>query len=290
MIVGGILLTAQDAINKWLIGDYHVGEIMFYRCIFMLLPVLVVLAWPLPDGGSRWPSLRPRQPVAVAIRSVVSVLASWFVVLSFAYMPLADALTLIFLSPLILTAMSVPMLGEAVGWRRWAAVLVGFAGMLLIVKPGGDGFGWFALIPVLGATGSAVRDGLTRLIGIRDTTVCLMFYTTVATGIAGLVSLPFGVHWPSLVDWGLFAAAGVLASISMFFITRAFQVAEAAAMSPFKYLSLVWAALLGYWIWDDVTEAIKIAGAALVVASGLYILHRETVLHRRNVRALSGRR
>jgi drug/metabolite transporter (DMT)-like permease len=276
MIVGGILLTIQDAISKWLTSDYHAGEIMAYRGLFMLVPVVAVLFWPRPDGASRWSGLRPRQPGVVAVRSLIAAATSVFVVLSFAFMPLADALTLVFLSPLILTAMSVPLLGEAVGWRRWAAVLVGFAGVLLIIQPGGDGFGWYALIPIAGATLSATRDGLTRLIGVNDSTECLMFYTILASIAVGGASLGFGTHWPNLGDWGLFAAAGLLGGTSMFFTTRAFQVAQATVMSPFKYLSLVWAAVIGFMFWGDVPDGLKIAGAALVVASGIYILHRET--------------
>jgi len=277
MIVGGILLTAQDAITKWLTSDYHAGEIMAYRGIFMLALVMAVLSWPRRGGGNRWPDLRPHRPGAVALRSAFAVAASATVVISFAFLPLAEALAVIFISPLMLTALSVPLLKEPVGWRRWSAVLVGFAGMLLIVRPGGGNFGWFVLVPIAAAALGAGRDGITRLIGTGETTLCLTFYMVLASFAGGLASLGFGTHWPDLADWGLFAAAGSLGFGAYYFTTRAFQIARAAAMSPFKYLSLIWGASLGYLVWGDVPDTLKIAGAALVVASGLYTLHRETM-------------
>lgn len=281
MIAGGILLTSQDAITKWLTSDYHAGEIMAYRGIVMLLLVAGALSWPRQGGGNRWPELRARQPGAVAVRSVFAFATSTTVVLSFAFLPLAEALAVIFISPLLLTALSVPLLKEPVGWRRWSAVAVGFAGMLLIVRPGGDAFGWFVVFPLAAAALGAGRDGITRLIGTRETTLCLTFYMVLAAVIGGVISLAFGTHWPSWRDWGLFAAAGLLGVGAYYFTTRAFQIAQAAAMSPFKYLSLVWGAILGYLVWGDVPDTLKIAGAAVVVASGLYILHRETLAHRR---------
>ena len=275
MIVGGILLTLQDAITKWLTTDYHAGEIMAYRALFMLVLVALALSWPRRGGGNRWSELRVSQPGAVALRSLFAVTTSASVILSFAFLPLAEALAVIFISPLMLTALSVPLLKEPVGWRRWSAVVLGFAGMLLIVRPGGGSFGWFIAIPLTAAALSAGRDGITRLIGTRETTLCLTFYMVLAAFAGGLASLPFGAHWPDLADWGLFAVAGLLAVGAYYFTTRAFQIAQAAAMSPFRYLSLVWGAILGYLIWGDAPDALKIAGATLVVASGLYVLQRE---------------
>ena len=270
MVAGGLLLTSQDAISKWLTDDYHAGEIMAYRGLFMLVPVMLAMAWQ-RDASF----LRPRRPLAVGLRSAATVFTSAFVVLSFTVMPLADALAVIFLSPLLVTAASALVLGEPVGWRRWSAVLVGFVGVLLITSPGGMALSWAILIPLAAAAGGASRDVITRRIGMADTTLCVLFWAVFLTMLAGLATLPFGTHWPSLSDWGLFALAGMLGGASHFMTTRAFQIAAAAVMAPFKYLSLVWAAGFGFVFWGDVPGPVKLAGAALMVASGLYVMHRE---------------
>lgn len=276
MIAGGLLLTTQDAISKWLTDGYHAGEIMVYRGIFMLLPVAIAIWWQRDLA-----SLKPKQPVAVSLRAVFTLITSVFVVLSFTVLPLADALAIIFINPLLVTALSVPLLREAVGWRRWAAVAVGFAGMLLMTRPGEGGMALAILFPLTAALFASLRDITTRRIGTVDSTNCLMFYSTLLTLLGGAVTLPFGTHWPSLADWGLFAAAGIVGGLSHLLTIRAFQIAAAAMISPFKYLSLVWAAGFGYVIWGDVPDAMKVAGAALVVGSGLYILYRETSMARR---------
>jgi drug/metabolite transporter (DMT)-like permease len=276
MIAGGLLLTTQDAISKWLTSDYHTGEIMVYRGIFMLLPVAVTI-WLQRDLAS----LKPRRPVAVGLRAGFTVITSIFVVLSFTVLPLADALAIVFLNPLLVTALSVPILKEAVGWRRWVAVAVGFSGMLLMTRPGEGGVVLAVVFPLTAALFAALRDLTTRRIGTVDTTNCLMFYSTFLTMAAGAVTLPFGTHWPSLADWGLFAAGGIIGGLSHLLTIRAFQIAAAAMIAPFKYLSLVWAAGFGYLLWGDVPDTMKVAGASLVVGSGLYILYRETMLARR---------
>lgn len=275
MIVGGLLLTSQDAISKWLTDDWHAGEIMAYRGLFMLLPIVIWIAWR-RDGAA----LKPNRPGAVGLRAGFTLVTSGFVVLSFAYLPLADALAIIFINPLLVTALAPLFLAERVGWRRWTAVGVAFAGVLLMTRPGETGLAWVVAIPLTAALFAALRDVVTRRIGTTDGTACVLFYSVLVVTIGGVATLPFGTHWPSAADWGLFAAAGLLGVASQAFTVRAFQIAAAATVAPFKYLSLVWAAGLGYLIWGDVPDSLKLAGAALVVGSGLYVLYRETSLAR----------
>lgn len=275
MVAGGFLLTAQDAISKWLSADWHAGEIMGYRGLFMLFPVVLAMLWQ-RDASF----LRPKRPKSVALRAGTTMLTSCFVVLSVTVMPLADALAVIFLSPLLVTAMSALFLGEPVGWRRWGAVAAGFVGVLMITSPGGMALSWTILIPLTAAAAAATRDVLTRAIGTADTTLCVLFWSVFTIMLAGLVTLPFGTRWPEAGDWMLFAAAGFLGGASHFLTIRAFQIAAASAMAPFKYLSLVWGAAFGYLLWQDVPGPMKIAGAVLMVASGLYVMHRERLLAR----------
>ena len=272
MLAGTFVLTTQDGLSKWLIAHYHAGEVMVYRGIWVL-PVLALAIW-----SSRAPNpLRPMQLRVNLIRGALALVTSVLVVISFAHMPLADALAVIFLSPLMMTALSVPMLGERVVWRRWMAVGVGFAGVLFIAKPGTTAFTLWALVPLAAAATSALRDILTRRLGQGqgDAATTVLFYTAVITVAGGAASLPLAAHWPTLPHWGVFALAGVLFALANVLMIKAFQYAMVSELAPLKYLSLAWAAMLGYWIWGDVPDTPKIFGAALVAAAGLYTLRRE---------------
>ncbi len=272
MIAGGLLLTIQDGISKWLTSDFHPGEIMLYRGLFTFVPIMIIVA--ARPGGLR--QLASRNFKGTMIRATFGAGTSVFVVISFIYLPLADALAIIFLSPIILTALSSPMLGERVGWRRWLAVFVGFAGLLLMVRPSGDGFPYYYFFPLFTALLSALRDVATRRLRNDDGSVSILFYSMAAGVLVGAISMPmFGAHWPSPAQWGLFAAAGILNSLSHLLTIQALLLAPGGTMAPFRYLSLVWAAVMGYAIWGDVPDAWMLAGAALVVGAGLFILHRE---------------
>ena len=272
MIAGGLLMTVQDAICKWLTADFHSGEIMFFRGLFTFVPIVVIIA--LWKGGLR--QLASRNLKGTLTRAVLGASTSIFVVVSFVYLPLADALAIIFISPIMLTALSSPMLGERVGWRRWTAVFVGFAGLLLMVRPTGEGIPYFYFFPLLTAFLSAFRDVATRRLRNDDSAVSILFYSMIAGVVIGALTMPvFGAHWPSPGQWGLLAIAGILNSLSHLLTIQALLLAPGGTMAPFRYLSLVWAVVIGYAIWGDMPDAWKLSGAALVVGAGLFILHRE---------------
>jgi len=271
MIAGTLLLTTQDGITKWLAADYHAGEILFYRGIFTFVPIALLVV---RTGG--WQVLATRNLKGTLIRAGLGTATSIFVVLSFLYLPLATALAIIFLSPVMLTALSLPLLGERVGWRRWTAVIVGFAGVLIMVRPGAAGVPYFYIFPLITALLSTLRDVATRHLRGTENSLSILFYSMLVAILAGAASLPLlGGHWPSLFDWGLLAIAGILVAISHLLTIQALLLAPGGTVAPFKYLSLVWAGVIGYGVWGDVPDQWKLAGAALVVGSGLFILHRE---------------
>ncbi len=272
MIAGTLMLTSQDAVSKYLTTDYHFGEIFFYRGIWAYVP-LAFFVWR--AGGLA--VLRSREPGVNMIRALLNTAAGVLIISALALLPIADVFAIVFLSPLIVTALSPWMLGEAVGWRRWSAVLVGFAGVLVMTRPGGAGIGWLVLLPLGVAVVMALRDILTRRLGAHDSTVTILMYTvTVSVGFGGLTMLWTGTTMPPLEHWAIFIVAGLINGTAHFLTIRAFQLVAAAVVSPFKYLSIVWAAVLGFVIWGDVPDAYLICGAVLVVGSGLYTLHRET--------------
>ncbi|MCB1739087.1 MAG: DMT family transporter [Gammaproteobacteria bacterium] len=274
MITGTFMLTCQDAVSKWLIDGFHAGEILFYRGLFAYLPI-AVFAWR--AGGLQ--ALRSARPRANVLRALCNTAAGFTVISAYAFMPLADAMAILFASPILVTALSVPLLGEPVGPRRWAAVLVGFAGVLLILEPSGGGLAWYLLLPIAGAVFVCFRDILTRKLGAVDGPTVILFYTVTASVIGGAASmLVLGAHWPSPASWAVFAAMGLLNGVAHYLTIKAFSLASAVTLSPLRYLSLVWAGIIGYSVWGDVPAMHALLGASLVVASGLYIFMRETRL------------
>ena len=197
------------------------------------------------------------------------------------FLPLADCTALAFSGPLFVTALATPMLGEKVGWRRWSAVCVGFIGVLFMLRPTGGSLQWAALLPVLGAVAGAFRDTITRKVRLTASPLAVLAFTMAAMALAGLWTLPFGWAPVTVNDLLLLATAGILLGGAQYLVIHAFYLAEASVIVPYKYMSLIWAALLGYAMWGDVPDRWVVLGAALVVASGLYIMHRESRLARR---------
>lgn len=273
IVLSTLVLTAQDGMTKWLVESHHAGVLMFWRGL-LALPVAALFHVLVGQKLSR---LRSQRPVFTAYRSTMAGACSMLVVLSFSYMPLADALAVIFVSPLIITALSAAFLKEPVGWHRWGAVVVGFGGVLLITEPGQAPLTWIIAIPLGAALAGALRDiGSRQLAGVDPPTTTL-FWAMAASSAAGAVTLPFwGLTWPSPAEWALLCVTAVMIAIAMWLIVLAFQMASGAAIAPYRYLSLVWAGLIGYFVWGDIPSETKLMGAGIVAASGLYIWWRET--------------
>lgn len=268
-----VLLTVQDALTKLLTDTYSPVEALFYRGGAALIPVAVIVAF---SGG--WRRLRSARPMTNLARGIISLATSILVVWSIKLLPLAEALAIIFINPLIVAALSGPVLGERVSLRQWGAVAVGFTGALLIIRPsGGAPLDWSVLVPIGAAFLGAARDLLTRYLGASDHPSTVLFYTMVVMFLGSAVPVGWsGTHAPSIGEWWLILAAAVLVTGAYWCQIIGFKLAAAAVIAPYKYLSLVWAGLLGWAIWGDVMEPVKAAGCLLVVASGLYLLRAET--------------
>lgn len=272
MIAGTLLLTSQDAITKWMTTKYHVGEILFYRGIFAFLPIIILVIW-----SGRLSLLATKSLRTTLTRAILGTATSIFVVLSFVHLPLATALAIIFLSPIMLTALSVPLLREHIGWRRWLAVFVGFCGVLLIMRPTGEGDWLYYGIPLFTALLATFRDIVTRSMKGGDSSVSILFFSMVVALLTGSISLPFfGVSWPTAFDIFLFSIGGTMVGLAHLLQIQALLFASGGTVAPFKYLSLVYAAVIGYVIWGDVPDSWKIAGSGLIVGAGLFILYRES--------------
>ncbi|MFP6744802.1 MAG: DMT family transporter [Alphaproteobacteria bacterium] len=263
-IVAMSLFPAQDAIVKWLSADYSVFQLLFMRSVFVFIPVAILV---MRSGGPR--VLRTKQPFML-------ILGAWSVYfIAILQIPLADAMALVFSAPLIITALSLPFLGEAVGLRRWAAVVVGFLGVLTMIESGSGTLQGVALLPLISAVLYSVSMILTRILTKREASVTMLFYSTLTVLVLSAVALPFIWVTPDWFDLGLMAVMGLLTGAAQYFATQAYRYAAPAVVAPFDYTSLIWATLFGYLLFGDIPRSGVILGAAVVIASGLFILYRE---------------
>ncbi len=270
MIGAGLFLTLNDAVLKWLTGDYPVGQIMFLRGVFVFLPI-ILLVWH--AGGLR--SLRVTRIEPHLLRGGLMIAGTFLFINGLSHLPFADAISITFAGPLFVTALAAPLLGEVIRWRRWLAVVIGFAGVLIIIRPTSEVAQWAAIFPLAASVTGALRDILTRKMSQHDSSVSVLFYSTLAVTLAGGVTFVGGWAPVQAFDVGLFFLCGILIACAHYLMIEAFRFAEAALVVPFKYVSLLWAVLLGLVIWGDVPDNWTFVGAAVVICSGLYILHRE---------------
>ena len=272
LVLGGFFITMNDTAIKTASPGLPVGEIMFLRAVVQFGLVLVYLI-----AFRRFGELRVEHPLGQAGRATVMVVASFMFVWALRLLPLADATALLFIAPLIMTALAPFFLGEKVGWHRWAAVGVGFAGMIVMLRPTGEGLQWAALLAIGAATGSALRDTITRRISSGDSTIATLFYTSLAILAVATLTLPFGWKTPEPADYAILGFAGLLQFSAHFLMIETFRFIQVSAVAPFKYIVLIWAAGAGYWLFGEIPDLYTVLGAMLIVAGGLYVVHREQI-------------
>jgi drug/metabolite transporter (DMT)-like permease len=271
MTLALFLLTLGDAFTKWLGQSFPVGQIVCIRGVFMLLPIAIMTA---RSGGMA--SLQVAKPTDIALRSVLFIGTTVLIATSMILLPLADAAAILFAGPLFTTAIAPWILNEFVGWRRWTAVIVGFIGVLIMLRPTPEAIQILALFPLSAALCSAFRDVVTRKISATESTNAIMLWSTLALIAVSALSAPFGWKTPALTDLGLFAASGIIVGVAHYMMIESYRAADASVVSPFKYTAILWAVALGYVIWGDKPDAFILTGSVLVIGSGLYILYRET--------------
>ncbi|MGQ9371395.1 DMT family transporter [Azospirillum sp. A39] len=271
MLMSVFLFSILNVLVKTLADTYPVTEVSFFRNAFALIPVGIAVAL---QGG--WRTLRTEHPWGHVWRSAIGLTAMLLIFWSFALLPLADAIALNFTTPLFLTALSVPLLGEKVGVHRWSAVGVGFVGVLIILKPSGAMLELGAVVAIAAALGQSLAMIAIRQLSRTEPPNTIVFYFTVLTTLFSAAMLPFGWVTPDWGDLGLLVLCGLVGGCSQLFLTRAYSLAQAATIAPFNYTSLLWAALFGWLFWGELPSPSAAIGAAIVALSGLYILERET--------------
>ncbi len=272
ILIGMFAVSIMDALAKWLGEGYPIAELVFFRSLFALPPVFFIL-W---QQGGGFASLKPRWRLGHLLRAAFSLGAIFTFFTGLRYLQLAEALSIVFAAPLFVTALSVPILGERVGPRRWAAVAFGFVGVLVMTRPGAETFRPEALYILAAALCYALSMLVTRRLARSDTTPAIMLSgICVALVVSGL-ALPFGWRTPVGADFWLFVLLGLVGGTGMYFMTQAYRYAPAAVIAPFDYTALLWGTLFGWLVWQELPGTNVWFGAAIVIASGLYIVHRET--------------
>ena len=267
-----MLFCTMDAMVKALGGTYGAFQLMLFRSAVALLPIAIIV-W----RSGRLSSVHSKRPwlqVARIIAGLGSTIGFFYV---FPRMPLVDAYAVSFAAPFFMVALSVPMLGEQVGWRRWTAVGVGFVGVLLMLDPWGIEFHAMSLI-VLGATFCySLSTILVRVTSRYDQDAATLFWFAAVSSLVSLAGAIPEWIWPTPIDWVWLILLGLLGGVAQVMVTRAWRLAPAAVLAPFDYTSIILAVLFGYFWFHEEASWMVWVGLPLVIGSGLYILHRERV-------------
>jgi drug/metabolite transporter (DMT)-like permease len=269
MLAGVGIFSINDALGKWLVANYSVGELLLIRSAAALLVMIPFLR----NAGVAAFVAAPRPALQIA-RIVVSAIEVALFFWAVSYLPLADASTFYRATPIYVTVLSVIVLAERTGWRRGLAVAVGFAGVVLALRPSAASFTLPALIAVSGSLFFAVLLIMTRL--LRNTAqMVLISGQLISTLVFGAVMTPFGWAAQSLLDFALLVLFGVLSVAALACVNHALKLAPASVVVPYQYTTILWAIVLGYAVFGDVPDLFMLAGAAIIIAAGLYIFWLE---------------
>jgi drug/metabolite transporter (DMT)-like permease len=270
VLAAWLLFACMDAGSKLLAEDYSIIQILWVRFVSLA----VIAAWlARRQGGSG--GLRTRHFWLQSLRSALLVIEIGLFILTITVLPLAEAHAILAVTPLIVTALSVPLLGERVGIRRWSAIGVAFAGVLIILRPGLGAVQPMALLALICSVMFALYQILTRIVSRADPPLTTLFYTALV-GVGGLtVIIPFYWTIPDVQGWALFGMVAALGASGHFLLIKALQLAPASTLQPFSYTILIWATLIGFLVFGNLPDLLTVVGAIVITSSGIYSFARE---------------
>jgi drug/metabolite transporter (DMT)-like permease len=270
MLLAMFAFVMIDAVAKYLAARVPVMQVVWARSVFALLFTLPLL------GRHGLRSLgATRRPGLQVVRSGFQFASTVFFFTALKYISLTDAIAIAFVSPLVITALSVPLLGEKVGLRRWLAVAAGFAGVLVIIRPGMAAMHWAVLLPLATAFTSAIYQINTRILAQTDDPGVTLLYTAVIGSAVSTVFMPFVWQWPDASSWALMALLGALGTCGHFVLIQAYARAAASVLAPFVYTQLVWSVGVGFLLFAHLPDGFTLLGALIIAASGIYTAYRE---------------
>ena len=269
MVLTTLMLNGVNALAKILAETHPIPQVLWARFFFNGVLLALIFRRSIPG------LLVSRQPAAQIGRSALMVTVTVFLFISFHLLPLADVTAVIFLSPVLVTALAVPLLGERVDARRWLGVLVGFSGALVIIRPGAGMMELAVIAPLCAALTHACFQIATRKISGRDRAVTTLVYTPLVGFIGCCAIVPW--YWvnPDPWGWAQMVAIGLIGGGAHFALIKSFEAAQASTVAPFYYVSLIWATALGYVLFNNLPDLWTVVGAMIITASGLYIFRRE---------------
>jgi drug/metabolite transporter (DMT)-like permease len=283
-VLSALAFTIMSAGIKQVSADYPTGEIVFFRSAFAIVPLLTWLGWQ----GDLINAIRTSNVRGHLLRGIISSCGMFAGFVALAYLPLSDAIAIGYASPLIVVVLAALVLKETVWAYRWTAVAVGFAGVLIMLMPhlsGGafsQGFGGGPLVGVLFALlGAVCSAGATiqvrRLLATERTGAIVLYFSLITTAL-GFVTIVLGWRMPGAADFALLVFIGVLGGIGQILLTQSFRYADASLVAPFEYTTMLWAFLIGWFVFGQAPQAAVVSGAAIVTAAGLFVLWREDKL------------
>jgi len=265
--------TAMDAVLKWLSAGYPLHQIVFFNAAFALGPIGIFIA---THGGKR--AIATHRPWLHVARGGISVIGMYGGIYALSLLPMTDVYAILFAAPIVITALSVPLLGEKVGWRRWSAVVVGFIGVIIMLRPT-DGFlNIGTLAALIAMSAFAVSILLVRRYGANEPVASFSVSQMLPLAVWFGTLTIFDFVPPTATDLAFSAVGGTLGGMASLLMVQAIRRTPAAILAPFQYSQMIWGTLIGWLLWQDLPDEWIMLGGGLVIASGLYILHRETVL------------
>ncbi len=275
MALAFFLFAAADTQAKFLTGSFHPMQIVWTRQLGLLAGVLVLLMLKGPS------ILKTNRPGLQVLRGVLAVVSATAFIFALRYVPLADAVAVSFVAPFMVTVMGALFLGEKVGIRRWSAVTIGFVGTLVVIRPGLGVVHPAVFLVAAAATAFALRQVLSRILAASDRTATTVTYTSIASIVLLSVPLPFIWKTPEAAwEMAPFVGMAICAALGELLVIRALEIAQAIVLAPVHYSMIIWGTFYGWLVFDQLPDRWTWLGAAIIVATGLYIMHREWQLAR----------
>jgi drug/metabolite transporter (DMT)-like permease len=272
MLISTFWFSLLYAVVKFLGATYNVYEITFFRCLFALF-----IAAGMVQGMGGWRSLRTQRMHGHFLRAASGTAAMLTLFYSYNLLPMANVVAISFSMPLFVTLLSILVLHEKVNWQHWTALIIGFIGVLFIASPTDANVNWFGVgITLLSTLFRALSMIGIRALGRTEPASTTTFYFALQSTIFTAIPMPLVWQMPNATDFMWLASCGVLAGIGQYFLTRAYQFAPAAVVSPFDYTAILWAILFGFLFWHEMPSLHIIIGSVIVVLAGLFILYNES--------------
>ena len=270
MLGGALSLTINDAMAKYLTQSYPVGQVMALRGLSIIMLLIAFLFFI-----NNLKALKIFSWKGHLLRAGAMTGSTFFFITGLSLLPITDAIAIAFVAPILTTILGIIILREAVSWKRWVAIFVGFFGVIIILQPTSDAFKIAAIAPMGAAAFGAARDVVTRAISGSENSLSILFTSMLMITIAGFLTYPLGWSAVKLSHIWIFITSSLLVGLAQYLMIEAFRLGEVALISPFKYSSLLWATLISLVIWDDLPSKDVVLGAFILILSGIYLLKNE---------------